>query len=51
VANTPMRAVRISEEVWRPALACAEQHGDTITDIIRHALTSYIETHDCGAGQ
>jgi hypothetical protein len=48
MANTPMRAVRISEEVWRPALACAEANGDTITDIVRHALTDYIANHDCG---
>jgi hypothetical protein len=46
VANTPktpVRAVRISDDVWDAAKERAEKDGVTRTDVVRRALVEYLE--------
>jgi hypothetical protein len=39
---TPVRNVRIPEDIWRPALARAQARGETITAVIERALQAYL---------
>lgn len=40
--GTPPRAIRIEDELWEQAKAVAVRRSDTISDVIRGALWSYI---------
>lgn len=39
--KTPMRSVRISDDVWEAAKTKAAEKGESMTDVIRKALESY----------
>lgn len=39
--KTPLRAVRISQEVWAAAQAKAHERGETVSEVIRRALVRY----------
>lgn len=39
---TPLRNVRVAEELWRAAKAKAEERGETVTDVIVRALRRYV---------
>lgn len=39
--NTPLRAFRISDDLYSAVLAEAEATGETASDIVRRALTTY----------
>ena len=39
--KTPLRTVRISEEVWAAAMRKAIDRGETVSDVIRRALVRY----------
>ena len=41
---TPLRAVRIPDEIWLPAKEAAKRNGETISEVIRRALTEYAKT-------
>lgn len=43
--NTPLRAVRIPDEIWIPAKEIAAREGETLSEVIRRALTEYIDKH------
>lgn len=38
---TPVRHIRIPDEVWTPALETANDLGDGLPDVVRLALTAY----------
>ena len=38
---TPLRSVRVAEDVWQAAKAAAEANGETVTDVIVRALAAY----------
>lgn len=40
---TPLRAVRIDDDLWQPALTIANERGEHLSDIIRAALVAYIQ--------
>jgi len=40
---TARRTVRIPDALWQAALSLARSRGDNLSDIIRQALTHYIE--------
>ncbi len=46
--RTPLRAVRISDELWYRALALAEANGDNLSQIMRDALDEYVENNEPG---
>ena len=41
--KTPSRNVRVSDELWRAALAKAEERGETVADVVRRALERYVK--------
>lgn len=43
MANTPQRSIRVSEEVWKAALARAEKEGVTLTQLLVKTLKEYGE--------
>ena len=40
--KTPIRGVRVPEDLWRAAQAEAERRGETVTDAILRALKRYV---------
>jgi predicted CopG family antitoxin len=40
--GTRMRAVRIPDELWQAALTEAKRRGESLSDVIRRALSEYI---------
>lgn len=46
--GTPIRSVRISDELWEPAKAKAEREGREggVSEVIQAALARYITTPD-----
>lgn len=41
--NTPLRSVRVPEEIWKPAKARAEAEGIPLTAVIVTALIEFLE--------
>ena len=41
--RTPLRNVRIASQLWEDAKAAAQANGETISDVIRRALTNYVK--------
>lgn len=39
---TPLRNVRVADDLWRAAKAKAEENGETLTDVIVRALRRYV---------
>ena len=42
--KTPVRNLRVVDEIWRPALAKARAEGRTLTEVITTYLRRYIST-------
>jgi uncharacterized protein GlcG (DUF336 family) len=42
MANTPLRSVRVADEIWQPALAKAEDLGIPLTAVIVTALIEFV---------
>jgi hypothetical protein len=40
--KTPLRSVRVPDELWRAAQGAAEENGEAISDVIRAALDQYV---------
>ena len=40
--KTPVRSVRIPDDVWRAAQAKAAAEGETVTDVVLRALKRYV---------
>jgi len=38
---TPLRNVRVSDDLWRAAMAEAAERGETVTEVIIRALRRY----------
>jgi len=41
--GTPTHTVRIPDDLWTTALILARSRGENLSDIIRQALTHYVE--------
>lgn len=41
--KTPLRSVRIPDDLWQQAQAKAAAKGETVTDVIRSALERYVK--------
>ncbi|GAA2577161.1 hypothetical protein GCM10009862_15610 [Microbacterium binotii] len=44
--GTPVRAVRVADDIWLPAKAKAKSEGVFLPEIIRAGLEEYIEDFD-----
>ena len=42
MANTPLRSVRVADEIWQPALLKAEAEGIPLTAVIVTALIEFV---------
>jgi len=42
MSKTPLRAIRIDDELWEAAQARAAAEGDNLSGVIRDALRQYI---------
>jgi len=43
--KTPMRAIRVPDELWKAAQEIARERGETLSDVIRDGLTEYVKRH------
>ena len=41
-AGTSRRSVRVSDELWDAAVAACAERRETVSDVIRRALESYV---------
>lgn len=44
--GTPVRTVRIPDEMWEALRARADERGETVTDIVLRALRQYLREYD-----
>jgi hypothetical protein len=42
MANTPLRSVRVADDIWQPALVKAEADGIPLTAVIVTALIEFV---------
>jgi antitoxin component of RelBE/YafQ-DinJ toxin-antitoxin module len=42
--RTPPRSIRVPDDLWRAAMAVADERGESITDVLRRALERYVRT-------
>jgi predicted transcriptional regulator len=45
VAKTPVRNLRVSDDLWSAAQAIAEERGESLSDVLRAALARYVQRH------
>jgi hypothetical protein len=45
---TPVRTVRIPDDLWTALRARADERGETVTDVVRRALRRYLREYDDG---
>lgn len=43
MAATPMRHVRVPDELWERALSSAKARGESVSDAVRGFLADYVE--------
>jgi antitoxin component of RelBE/YafQ-DinJ toxin-antitoxin module len=44
--RTPLRNIRVGDDLWKRSLAVAKDRGETISDVIRAALERYVKRHE-----
>jgi predicted HicB family RNase H-like nuclease len=49
--TTPLRNVRIADDLWDAAKAAAAHRGETVTDVIERALRDYVGAPDPGVSK
>lgn len=42
--RTPPRSIRVPEDLWRAAMAVADERGESVTDVLRRALERYVRS-------
>jgi predicted HicB family RNase H-like nuclease len=48
---TPKRNVRVPTPLWVAAAKVAVEQGESLSEVIRRALASYVERHHQGPGE
>ena len=43
--KTPIRTMRVSDELWESAQAAAASQGESVSDVIRKALERYVKRY------
>lgn len=43
--RTPIRGVRVSDDLWKEAQRVAAERGETVSDEVRRALERYVKRH------
>jgi hypothetical protein len=47
--KTPLHSFRVDDELWLQTLAAAHANGQTIADVLRAAMRSYLEEQQAKA--
>ena len=42
--GTPLRNVRVADDLWQAAMAKAAERGETLSDVLRRALEKYVKS-------
>lgn len=42
--GTPLRNVRVADDLWQAAMAKAAEQGETLSDVLRRALEKYVKS-------
>jgi negative regulator of replication initiation len=40
--GTPLRNVRVADDLWQAAMSKAAERGETVSDVVRRALERYV---------
>lgn len=43
--KTPLRAIRVPDDLWKAAKAVAKERGETLSDVMRAALVEYVRKY------
>ncbi len=43
VSKTPLRAIRVDDELWTEAQEVADRNGESLSEVLRQALRDYIK--------
>ena len=46
--ETPIRTVRVPDELWEAAKRAASDRGETVTDVLLRALERYVRDWESG---
>jgi len=46
MSKTPLRAIRVDDELWEAAQAKAGEEGENLSAVIRDALRTYIQENE-----
>jgi predicted HicB family RNase H-like nuclease len=44
--KTPVRGIRVPDDLWNAALAKASARGDSLSQVIREALRKYLQAEE-----
>jgi hypothetical protein len=44
--KTPVRTVRVPDDIWQALRARADERGETVTDVVLRALRRYLGEYD-----
>lgn len=47
--RTPLRTLRVPDDLWREAARIARDRGETLSDVMRDSLVRYVEEHSPSA--
>lgn len=47
--KTPIRTMRVSDELWEAAQVVAASRGESLSDVIRAALVRYVKRYGKGS--
>lgn len=42
--GTPLRNVRVADDLWQAAMAKAAEQSETLSDVLRRALEKYVKS-------
>lgn len=45
VPNTPLRNVRVDDDLWAEAKRIAKERRETLSAVVKRALVEYVERH------
>lgn len=45
MGKTPLRNLRVPDDLWDAAQAIAAERGESVSDVLRAALTRYVKRH------
>lgn len=47
--GTRLRAIRVPDELWEPAVQLTAERGESVSEVVRAALARYVKRHSAPA--